>query len=390
MMSRGHNDDWPQTHALGSRRLAPRMRLAFVISSLRRGGAEGVLARLANGMAARGHDITLITLGATPSEYPLNATIRWVPLDVASPSAGCIQGLANNLRRLRVLRQTLRTIAPAAALSFMDTTNVLTLLAAGRRLPVVVSERIHPAQHDTGRLWRWLRTKTYPLAHSVVVQTQAAKNFFPPPLRPRIRVIPNAVPAIAQPHEAEAPGGGKRLVAMGRLEWQKGFDMLLRAFAALQGHEEWTLVIYGEGKERAALESLRAELGLDQRVSLPGRVDDTQAALRGGDIFVLPSRFEGFPNVLTEAMACGLPVIAADCESGPADIIRPGEDGLLVPPGDISALAQALGLLMSDRELRNRLGESARSVVQRFREDNILNMWEDVLETAVRDLSRQG
>lgn len=359
------------------------MKLALVISSLNRGGAEGVLARLANGLVRRGHEATVITLEPSPPQYALDARIAWQALGGGGASGSLAQAIASNFRRILGLRHAIRNAAPDVVVSFMDMTNVLTLLAVGKELPVFVSERIHPARHEIGRIWRWLRTRTYPRARGIVVQTAAIGAAFPSALQDRIRVIPNAVSPLAETPPASPAKERRSLVAMGRLDRQKGFDLLLRAVAALGSHlAPWTLTVFGEGKERAALEALRKELGLDGRVCFPGQAQDPHRALATGDLFVLPSRFEGFPNALLEAMACGLPAVAFDCPSGPAEIIRHGEDGWLVPPEDVNALSRALELAMSDAELRRRAGVKAREVSGRFAEDAVLDLWEQCLEPA--------
>jgi glycosyltransferase involved in cell wall biosynthesis len=171
------------------------------------------------------------------------------------------------------------------------------------------------------------------------------------------------------------------LVAVGRLVPQKGFDLLLRAFARLSSrHPEWNLVIWGEGPERANLERLREELCLTEASSLPGNHPRIYEALAESDLFVLSSRFEGFPNALCEAMAVGLPVVSFECPSGPAQIIRPGLDGVLVPPEDINGLEQALDRLMSDPALRVSMGTKARDVIERFSLEQILARWEVCIE----------
>lgn len=176
---------------------------------------------------------------------------------------------------------------------------------------------------------------------------------------------------------------GRRVVAVGRLVAQKGFDLLLQAFARLQGrYPDWSLVIVGEGPLRAELEGLVERLGLSGRVFLPGLVQAVPALLKRCDLFVLASRYEGFPNALGEAMAAGLPVIAADCPTGPRELVRHGVDGLLVPPEDPATLAEAMDRLMGDGEERRRLAGRAVEVTARFSEEKVLALWDQVLAEA--------
>jgi glycosyltransferase involved in cell wall biosynthesis len=167
---------------------------------------------------------------------------------------------------------------------------------------------------------------------------------------------------------------------MGRLGKEKGFDLLIRAFAAIAGeHPRWDVTIFGEGPERGALAGEIERSGVAGRVSLPGRTTDTEGVLRGADLFVLPSRYEGFPNALCEAMACGLPVVAFDCRSGPATIVRDGVDGVLVPAENVDALSAAMARLIADPEGRRRMGARAAEVSDRFSVERIASLWGRIL-----------
>jgi glycosyltransferase involved in cell wall biosynthesis len=173
---------------------------------------------------------------------------------------------------------------------------------------------------------------------------------------------------------------------MGRLDTQKGFDLLLRAFAkCCRERPDWALTIIGEGEERDELQALAQNLDIASKVRFTGRVAVPAALLRRADLFVLSSRYEGFPNALLEAMAVGLPVIATDCPSGPAHIVRNDIDGILVPTEDVDALATAMAGLMDDDAWRKRLGASATSVVERFSVERIMEHWDSLLEQVTRD-----
>jgi len=186
------------------------------------------------------------------------------------------------------------------------------------------------------------------------------------------------------PNPFESSNAARHVVAVGRLVRQKGFDLLVRAYSKVaEEHPDWNLWVFGEGPERSRLESLAEDLGTGTRIRFPGWSDRIFAAYRHADLFVLSSRYEGFGNVIIEAMAAGLPVIVTDCPSGPAEIVRDGEDGLLVPAEDVDALADAMGRLMSDAADRDRLAGRAIRAADRFGLDPALDRWERVLRRVV-------
>jgi glycosyltransferase involved in cell wall biosynthesis len=275
---------------------------------------------------------------------------------------------------------------------------LLVLLALlGSRIPVVISEQVDLHLHQTELAVSWrlrlLRALLYPTAEHIVLCADRdlawAATRVP---RWRTSVLPN--PLVFEPPEAgaETPPWLARpcLLAMGRFVPQKGFDLLVSAFVHLADRfPEWKLVIVGDGDLRSSLSRQVEAAGLVERVTLPGLVPSPEPALAAADIFVLPSRFEGFPTVLGEAMACGVAVVAFDCFSGPAKFIRHETDGLLVPPGNVTALADALGQVMASAELRERLGKEATSVVERFSPAVIMPQWEDILLQAQRNCHRR-
>jgi glycosyltransferase involved in cell wall biosynthesis len=360
------------------------MRIALVISALGAGGAERVIIGLANAWAARGWQVTLITFeppGTCPY-YEVDPRVDLCQLGVASVARPMWRAVLQGARRVRALRQALRIAAPDVAISFLAKINVLTVLATrGLGLTVIVSERNNPDRQRFRATWRWLRARLYGVAYCVVTPSRGVLASFPEPIRARGRVIPNPVD-LASPRRRTA--ATRRLVAVGRLVHQKGFDLLLRAFAKIAPeHPEWTLTIWGEGDERAALEALCVRLGVAGQVRMPGLTERPGQWVEDAEVFVLSSRYESFGNVITEAMVAGLPVVTFDCPFGPGDIIRDGEDGLLVPPEDVDALAASMAGLIADPELRRRLGEAGARNVRRFERETIVAQWDALLQEAV-------
>ena len=361
---------------------AEERRVTMVIHALSGGGAERVFCTLANHWAAAGREVTVITLGtSTADEFPLAARVRRVALGLLRDSHGPWQQVANTLQRVRALRRAIQEAGATRVVSFTDKMNVLTLLACwGGPWQVVIAERSDPRQQSLGTVWEWLRRRAYPRSCVWVVQTQSVARWARTWISRRpVVVIPNAVAAPAAaipPTERRLP----RIIAMGRLSPEKGFDVLIRAFAQLAPwYPDWTLHILGTGPQREQLEELAERLGVRDNVHWAGWSERPEAMLLEASVFVLPSRYEGFPNALLEAMACGLPCIASDCDSGPAEIVRDGLDGLLVAPDNVEALARALRQLVADPARRVELGRRAVDVTSRFSRAAFFARWEAVL-----------
>ncbi len=381
---------------IGGARSSEGMRLTLVIHSLGCGGAERVMSVMANHWAARNREVTLITFddGSQAPFYTLDRRVRRVALGLAGASRGLAAAIGANFKRMSVLRRALVESRPDAVISFLSRTNVVTLLAtAGMSAPVIVSERIDPAAESQGLAWDSLRRLTYPHADKVVAQSERALAFFPQRVRERGLVVPNmvAAPPLEEDDTADFEMPARPLLAsIGRLTRQKGFDVLLDSFARIKDrHPQWKLLILGEGEDRAQLEALCQRLGLKQSVLMPGRVKNPTSLLRRADIFVMSSRWEGFPNALCEAMACGLPVVSTDCPSGPREIIRHGIDGLLVPAEDPAAMARALDRLMSSANERIGLAARAADVVERFSVERVMKMWDEAICTARQTANHQ-
>jgi glycosyltransferase involved in cell wall biosynthesis len=368
-----------------------RMQLLIFISSMSSGGAERVSASLANYWAAKGWKITIVTLAQQSLDfYELHPAVKRIGLELAGESAHVLAVLWKNIRRVIALRRVLRQIQPDIVLGMMTEPSVVLALAAWGlpTLRTVGAEHIHPPQMPLGYLRDTLRSHAYGLLNAVTALSSEGKDWIKTHTHAqRVTVIPNAVtwplpgqePRISP--NALYPSERQLLLAVGRLDAQKGFDWLIEAFSNLADkHPDWDLAILGEGSLRITLERQVRESGLAHRIFLPGRAGNIGEWYESADLYVMSSRFEGFPNTLVEAMTHGLAAVSFDCDTGPRDIIRHELDGVLVAPGDVVELTAALDRLMSDALIRQRFAERAVEVRERFSMERITGMWEKLFE----------
>lgn len=333
-------------------------RIAIYLPSLHGGGAERVMVTLANGFAERALAVDLVMAKAEgPYLADVSSNVR--VLDLGARSVGA---------SLPALVRYLRRDQPSAMLSAMIHANVIALLArhlAGVNTRVVVSERAHFSESKKnessrrGRVVFWLARHTYPWADGVVavsagVADDLARTIGLP--RASIDVVYNPVVTEDLVTRAAAPldhpwfarGAPPVVLGVGRLTAQKGFDVLLHAFARVHQARPARLMILGEGELRPRLEALACELGVQADVALPGFQQNPFPYMRRAGVFALSSRFEGLPNALIQAMACGTPVVSTDCPSGPAEILEHGRWGRLVPVGDALSFAAAISAAIDD------------------------------------------
>jgi glycosyltransferase involved in cell wall biosynthesis len=359
------------------------MKLVFVIKTLGTpgGGAERVLTQVTSELAARGHELTIVSFGPDDEGDFYKVADRIDRLWLQAGDVKARSSPTDVLRRTLALRRLITGLAPDAAVGFMHSAYVpLALALWNSRIPVVASEHIlydHYRALPFEALALRLTARYYARITDI---SEAIRRSYPKRLSDRMDVIPN--PVIPSEHLANSIGGSSKvLLNVGRLFEQKDQRTLIEAFARVAGvHPDWTLRILGEGPLRPMLEKLVKDRGLQDRVQLPGVVNEIAREYESAQIFVMSSRYESFGLATAEALAHGVPAIGfADCP-GTNELIQDDVNGLLVPAGDrVAGLGAALDRLMRSPELRCSLGNAAVQSVARFSLDAIVSQWEALL-----------
>lgn len=355
-------------------------KICVVAPSLQLGGLENSVSLVVNYLAACGHEVSLILCYKTDRFYQIADSVRIYEPSFERKGKSRVSFY---LKWLIYVREKIKEVTPAVVLSYGDFHNSLVLIALyGSNVPVVISDRASPSLHVPYAL-RLLRSISYQWAAGIIAQTTLAaevKGKYAGKNVP-IRVIPNVVRKFSSNESTQRQ---RLILAAARHYDVKGLDRLVQAVALAQV-PGWTVEIAGsKGPVTSALERQIESLGVEGRVRLLGAVEDMGSFYARGEIFVLPSRSEGFPNALIEAMSCGCAVISFDIDAGPSDIIHHGENGILVKDGDIDGLARAITTLAHDDDLRWTMAANASLISDRLSLDKIGSQVEEFLISMVR------
>lgn len=341
--------------------------ICLVAPSLQVGGIERSLTTLSVHFVKRGYKVVYIACRAGCHFYDLSPQVIFrEPSFSFNASTFC--KIISYYRMIRFVRKQFKEFEPDAILSFGDIINPVALLAnRGLRYPIFISDRTSPKQ-NLGRLKNFMKHLTYSKATGIIAQSSSAADYKRLVFGNNInlRVIPNSLRKISDDIVLDKK---KWVIGVGRLSREKGFDRLIEAFAKVKGHDDWQLVLAGAGPVMEQLKLQAKVLGVASRVQFLGKSKDVDVLFKQSMLFVIPSRFEGFPNALCEAMASPLPCIAFD--SIAADLIENHVNGVVVRDGDIQGLADEMIKLMDDKSLREKYAANAIHIRERLDPDII-------------------
>ena len=351
-------------------------KILLYCSSLTKGGTERVVVNLAEYLKSQGIAVTMVTQHQSENEYMLLSGIPRIFSEITETEMKNSR-VGNFFARYKKLRSIWKSQRPDWIISFIGKNNIMAVGAAlFTGIPVFVSVRGEPTCEYYSFGLRFFAKTLFYFASGVIVQTEAAKRFFPSCIRKKAIILKNPLnPSFIRPRfEGKRDG---RIVAVGRVDSNKNHEMIIRAFSKIAEEFPCTsLTIYGDGECREKLQKLTEKLGMSERVSLPGLVTDVPEKIYRSSVFVLSSNSEGMPNALLEAMCLGIPCISTDCPcGGPGELIKDGINGFLIPVGDEDALADRLRTLLTDEETAERIGKQAASLLETYNPDNVNSEW---------------
>ncbi|WP_429156667.1 glycosyltransferase family 4 protein [Aeromonas allosaccharophila] len=353
------------------------MNIAFIIHSMSNGGAERVVASLSNYFSSIGHNVTILTQTSNECFYALDKRIKIYNICDKENS-----GFRGYLERAFYIRKFIKNIKIDIAISFMTSSNIsLSMASMGLDCKVYGSERTYPPLHKIPKKLQLLRNVFYRFLDAIIVQTNDTKEWFDNNVITKsVIVIPNPVnyPLCDTRPIVDVPirrSGRRIIVSVGRLVSSKGHAKLIQTFSDYsESIPNADLYILGDGKEYDALKKMVFSYSLQDRVFIIGRVGNISDWYKFSDVFVMASEYEGFPNVLLEAMSFGLPSVVMDCHSGPRDIID-GRNGILVSMNDYDALWNSVSLILNDKNKYEDISMNAKEVIRKYNMESIGAQW---------------
>ena len=352
------------------------MKVDFYISSLSSGGAEHVLTNLAANFAEHGEDVSVTSYEKRPQFYSVATGIKLNKVN-HNGKGKFSEWIYDFHATCKYLRQRKADVA----ISFLSRCNFMLILAGlTSKTKVIVCDRNNLLRKYPKYVFR-ITCFLYRFADIICVQTNEMKAFYPAYLKKKMVVLENPLDF----DEMDKQCGGQvvekenTVISVGRLERQKDFVTLIKAYkVAAEKHPVWKLKTFGQGNRREELQDLIEKENLGESVKLCGVTHTPFLEMKKAKVFVLSSFYEGFPNVLCEAMHAGLPCISTRCECGPSELIDDGKSGFLVPIGDVDVMSEKIMALIENEGLRNELGKNAEIATERLKLEIICRKWREL------------
>lgn len=347
-------------------------KITFVCLQMGSGGAERVISILINDFVRKGYKVQLITLYSDSIEYPIPENV-----DIVFLGWKLKESVIKRILRAKQLRSAIT--GDYLILLFYPIVRDTVFATLGMHKKIIASERNYPNADAKGWFHKFIRMVSYQLSDICVFQTEEAKAYFPKFIQKKGVVIPN--PVREDLPEMFHGDREKKIVAAGRLEPQKNFSMLIKAFSKLyREFPEYDLYIYGRGSLQSELQDLAKNLGLSEKVKLPGFVENINELMNSASIYVSSSDYEGISNSMVEALAMGVPTVCTDCPIGGARMmIKNGESGILIPVGDEDALYRAMKKIIEEHEFAEKISKNAYKVRDEYNANMIAQRWLELL-----------
>lgn len=350
------------------------IKILIVIGQMECGGSEQVVNSLHKILNNLNYSSQLLILGNVDKKlFP--DLVNYIVYSSKSDRFGKFR---SNIEKIKFIRSQINYYIPDIVVSFIDSTNILTILSMiNIKIPLIISERNNPEKSKMSKIWFYLRFITYPFANCLVVANNGLKDLcFKKKYNKNIKIIPNIV---KEDTSNNRQLNSKKIIAVGSLTSQKRYDLLIDAIDVLKNKNRlngYTLNIFGSGYLFEYLRIKITSKKLESFITLHGQVNSIYDEYNKSEIFVLSSEYEGQPNVLLEAMSCGLACIATDCDFGPGEIIQNNLNGLLVAVNNVEALASSIERLIYNYQLRTYLGGNAKKTIkEKYTREKIAANW---------------
>ncbi len=337
------------------------MKIVYLVSHMLGGGAERTVAYLSDYISKNKNDENIILSLSNEVFYEISNDVKFISLGIPQNSNNVFNRLKYAFLRLIKVRKTIRKLKPDVVICMLATT--AKYLPKKRNYKLICSERSNPLIVTDNKQIK-LRNSVLQNADGIVFQTERAKECFSKSIQEKGVVIPNAVGNNYVYKVERVTERKKTITAMGRLHKAKDYPTLIKAFSEVsKKHLDFTLEIFGGG-DKEPLQKLITELNIQDKIKFMGSREDAILEVSKSSCYVLSSIYEGMPNALMEAMAVGTPCVATDCPFGPSELIKDGENGLLVPVGDVEGLANAICKFIEDKELSSKCSINAKKILE--------------------------